>query len=193
MFHSDMSKRNGLEIRRHFVSASSKQKYFDFLFGNKLCCLKTDLNFRKEFFKPELYNKKKTISLPVEENTWVYSFSPCFWIWQPNSKNPYSSTSLTVVTSVASPAAKRKQRLHPTVHHCLSSTSLVYAAQKGGCWKWSSFCAPKHGGTPGMCDHGGLGGPGIGHGHSCPPHGHLWAPLPLGLPPPGLCSYQGFI
>lgn len=64
---------------------------------------------------------------------------------------------------------------------------------KRGLPKWSFFCAPKHGGTLGMCHHGWLIGPGTGHGNSYPPHGHLQAPLHLGLPPPGLCPYQGSI
>lgn len=86
-----------------------KTKYFDFLFGNKLCCLKTDLNFRKGFFfKPELYNKKRPFLFLLRKILEFTHFLPVFGFDDQTKKNPYSSTSLTVFTPVAAPAAKMK-------------------------------------------------------------------------------------
>lgn len=118
-----------------------KTKYFDFLFGNKLCCLKTDLNFREGVFKPELKNKKRPSLFLLRKILEFTHFLP-FLDLTTNLKNPYSSTFLTVFTPVSSPAAKRKQCLHPTVYFCLSSTSLILLWKKGAA-EMELFVCPK--------------------------------------------------
>lgn len=69
-------------------------------------------------------------------------FLPVLGFDDQTKRNPYSSTFVTVITPVASPAAKRNQCLHPTVHHCLSSASLFLVCKKGAA-EMEFFLCPK--------------------------------------------------
>lgn len=169
-----------------------KTKYFDFLFWNKPCCLKTDLNFRKGFFFffNQSYIMKKSIYFSVEENAWLYSFPSSFWIWRPNWKihihPPFSL--LTLMSHLQLLKKKKRQRLHPATHHCHYSTSLLplrkkEAAKTEFCPCPKAWCHPRYV-QP-------LGGPGTGRGRCLPtPQG----PTAPGLVPcQALCPYQGFV
>lgn len=173
----------------------TKTKYFDFLFWNKFCCLKTDLNFRKGFFKPALCNKNQSISFPFEENAWVYSFSPCSWIWQQNWKiHIHLPFSLLILTSHLQ-LLKESNAFNPSTHHCHYSTSLLSLCKKGAAkmefclcpkaWWHPRYVWPRVTRSPRHRTWTCLSAP--------------WSRLPSSPTAPGLaryqmlCPYQGFI
>lgn len=166
-----------------FCFSVTKTKYFDFLFWNKFCCLKTDLNFRKGFFKPALCNKKKEHFFSFWRKCLGLLIFPRSWIWQQNWKiHIHLPFSLLILMS----HLQLLKESNAFIHQCITAITQhpCFRCAKRGLLKWSFVRAQKHGGIPGMCDHRWLGHPGTGHGHACLPHGHgcLRAPLHLGLP-----------
>lgn len=116
-------KRSGLEIGSRFNVI--KTKYFDFLFWNKFCCLETDLNFRKGFFKPELCNKKKRTFFFLLRKILGFTDFPWFWIWQPNWKI-HIHVPLSLLTLMS-----HLQLLKKAMHHGCYSTSLLSLCKNG--------------------------------------------------------------